>query len=223
MRRREFITLLGGAAGWPLAARAQQPVTPRIGYIWIGTRGTDVSNAGLRQGLDDRGYAVGRNLVLEERYADGHAERLPALIAELLAVKVDVLVTPGTPITRAAQLATSTVPIVTVSGDPVGAGLVASLAHPGGNITGLSLLSREYSAEACQRLPCFRKDSTSRFSRKTAALRDFGPHRVKGGGVEDARAGSACPPILFVNADITSAASAPSELSVPSAATKPVL
>jgi ABC transporter substrate binding protein len=148
IRRREFIRLLGGAAvAWPLAARAQEPKMPRIGYVWIGSRGTEVSYAGLRRGLEDRGYAVGRNLVLEERYADGHAERLPALIAELLAVKVDVLVTPGTPMTRVAQRATSTVPIVSVSGDPVGAGLVASLSRPGGNITGLSLLSSDYSAK----------------------------------------------------------------------------
>src|SRR6202163_4468333 len=104
----------------------------------IGVRGPDESNAGLRQGFADRGYVVGRNLVLEERYADGDPERLAALIAELIALPVDVLMTPGTPITRAAQRATSTVPIVSVSGDPVGTGLVASLSRPGGNITGLS-------------------------------------------------------------------------------------
>jgi putative ABC transport system substrate-binding protein len=87
---------------------------------------------------------VGRNLLLEERYADGEPERVPPLIAELLTLNVDVLVTPGTPISQAAQRATSTVPIVCMSGDPVRAGLVASLARPGGNITGLSQLSGEY-------------------------------------------------------------------------------
>lgn len=87
---------------------------------------------------------MGRNLLLEERYADGEPERVPALIAELLTLNVDVLVTPGTPISQAAQRATSTVPIVCMSGDPVRAGLVASLARPGGNITGLSQLSGEY-------------------------------------------------------------------------------
>jgi putative ABC transport system substrate-binding protein len=149
MRRRELITSVGAAAVmWPLAPRAQQQSgMPRVGYVWIGARGTDVSNAGLRQGFEDRRYVVGRNLVLEERYADGHAERLPALIAELLALNVDVLVTPGTPITRAAQSATSTVPIVCVTGDPVGAGFAASLSRPGGNITGLSLLSGDYSTK----------------------------------------------------------------------------
>jgi len=90
---------------------------------------------------------IGRDLVLEERYAQGNAERIPALIAELLELKVDVLATPGTPITLAARRATSTVPIVMLTGDPVGAGLVASLAHPGGNITGVSVLSGDYSAK----------------------------------------------------------------------------
>jgi putative ABC transport system substrate-binding protein len=106
-----------------------------------------VSNAVLRQGLADLGYIVGRNLVLEERYANGDPARVPALIAELLAVNVDVLLTPGTPITLAAQRATSKVPIVCVTGDPVRTGLAASLARPGGNITGLSLLSGDYSAK----------------------------------------------------------------------------
>jgi putative tryptophan/tyrosine transport system substrate-binding protein len=148
MRRRKFLSLLGGAAAaWPLAARAQQQGLPRIGYVWIGAHDTDVSNAGLRQGLADRGYVFGRNLMLEERYAEGNADRIPVLIAELLALAVDVLVTPGTPITRAAQRATSTVPIVCVTGNPVGTGLVASLSRPGGNITGLSLLSGDYSAK----------------------------------------------------------------------------
>jgi putative ABC transport system substrate-binding protein len=148
MRRREFITLIGGAvAGWPRAARSQKPVVARVGYIWIGARGTDVSNTGLRQGLADLGYIVGGNLLLEERYADGNPEHVPRLIADLLAVHVDVLLTPGTFITLAAQRATSTVPIVSVTGDPVRTGLVASLARPGGNITGLSLLSGDYSAK----------------------------------------------------------------------------
>jgi putative tryptophan/tyrosine transport system substrate-binding protein len=149
LRRRQFITLLGGtAATLPLAARAQQPTMPRVGFIWIGARGTDLSQvAGLRQGLSDRGYVFGRNLALEERYADGNPDRIPVLIAELLALRIDVLVTAGTPLTRAAQSATKTVPIVSVTGNPVGTGLVTSLSHPGGNITGLSLLSGDYSAK----------------------------------------------------------------------------
>jgi len=148
-RRRLMASLLACAAlARPLAARAQQPALPRVGYVSIGARnGTDVSIAGLRQGLSDRGYEIGGDLILEERYADGNAARIPALIAELLALKIDVLVTVGTPASLAAQRATATVPIVSMSGDPVGSKLVASLAHPGGNITGLSLLSGDYSAK----------------------------------------------------------------------------
>ena len=132
MRRREFIALLGSAgAAWPLAGRAQQVAMPRIGYVFVGVSGgTDVSNAGLRQGLADRGYEIGRNLILEERYAKGNWERIPALIAELLALNVDVLVTVGTVTSRAAQRATATVPIVCMSGDPVAAKLVESLSTP---------------------------------------------------------------------------------------------
>src|ERR1700757_509379 len=124
MRRREFITMLGGAATWPLAVRAQQERrVPRVGYVWIGDPGTDDVNAGLSRGLQERGYVVGRTLLLEERYANGDAGRVPELIQELLGLKVDVLATPGTLVSRAAQRATSTVPIVFMSGDPIGAGL----------------------------------------------------------------------------------------------------
>jgi putative tryptophan/tyrosine transport system substrate-binding protein len=134
MRRRDFIVLVGGAAaGWPFAASAQQPAMPKVGYVWIGERGTDVSGAGLRQGLADKGYEIGRNLVLEERYAYGDAEKIPALIAELLALKVDVLVTVGTSMSLAARRATSTVPIVCVSGDP--SALVSRPACPGREAT----------------------------------------------------------------------------------------
>src|SRR5204863_5670078 len=146
MLRREFITLASGViAAWPRAASAQQPALPKVGYVWIGERERDVSGAGLRQGLTDKGYEIGRNLALEERYAQGDVEKVPALLAELLALKVDVLVTLGTTISLAARRATSTVPIVCISGDPVGTGLVASLSRPGGNVTGLSLLAADYS------------------------------------------------------------------------------
>jgi putative tryptophan/tyrosine transport system substrate-binding protein len=147
MRRREFITGAGSLAfAWPFVAHAQRS-TPRIGYVWIGAAGGDEGNLGFRQGLADRGYVIGRDVAIEARYAEGHPERIPALIADLVAQKVDILVTPGTPISRAAQRATTTIPIVCISGDPVGAGLVASLSHPGGNITGMSLLSGEYSSK----------------------------------------------------------------------------
>src|SRR5690242_4728360 len=111
MKRRAFIAVLGGAVAWPLMARAQQlDRMPRVGYVWIGTPVSDVSLAGLRQGLSDRGYVIGRNLLLEARYAEGQPDRVPDLIAELLALNVDVLATPSTPITLAAQRATSSVP-----------------------------------------------------------------------------------------------------------------
>ena len=88
---------------WPLPARAQRPAIPKVGYVSIGARGTEVGHAGLRQGLEDKGYVIGRDLALEERYADGGAERVPPLIVALLALNVDVLVTPGTQVSRAAQ------------------------------------------------------------------------------------------------------------------------
>lgn len=102
---------------------------------------------GLRQGLKDRGYIEGRDVVLEQRYAEGHPERLPMLVADLLALGVDLIFAAGSPQAIAAKHKTKSVPIVFISGDPVGAGLVASLAHPGGNLTGVSVLSGEYSSK----------------------------------------------------------------------------
>ena len=108
---------------------------------------------GFRRGLRDRGYFEGRNLVIEIRSAEGKFERLPALVAELLALKVDVIVTGGTPATLAAKKATSTVPIVfAAAGDPVTSGLVASLARPGGNVTGLSMLSADLIGKRLEQL-----------------------------------------------------------------------
>jgi putative tryptophan/tyrosine transport system substrate-binding protein len=134
VRRREFIAGLGGAVAWPVVARGQQATSPKVGYVFVGQRGTDVSGAGLRQGLADRGYQVGKNLVLEERYANGDSGKIPALVSELLANKVDVLVTVGTFASLAARRATSRVPIVCASGDPVKTGLVASLNRPGATL-----------------------------------------------------------------------------------------
>ena len=148
MRRRDFITLIGGAAAtWPLAVRAQQQSgkVSRIGFL---TRATDASVStqidAFRQGLRDLGWVEGKSISIEYRDAEGQADRLPALAAELVALNVDVIVTVDTPPTQAAKQATSTIPIViAVSADPVGAGLVSSLGHPGGNTTGLSLLAPE--------------------------------------------------------------------------------
>ncbi len=148
MRRREFIGAVGLATAWPAVMRAQPASVPRVGYIWLGDKGTDAaSGAGLRQGLADRGYVLGQNLIFEERYAEGKAENVPALLGELLALQVNVLVTVGGLVTLAARRATSTVPIVFVAGDPVSAGLVASLSRPGGNATGMSLMTSDYSTK----------------------------------------------------------------------------
>jgi len=146
MRRRHFITLIGSAvAAWPLAARAQPGKTARIGLL---TRKTDASVSSqigaFREGLTNLGWVEGKNLHIEHRDAEGQVDRLVALAAELVGLNVDVIVTVDTPPTQAAKKATGTIPIViAVSADPVGAGLVESLAHPGGNTTGLSLLAPE--------------------------------------------------------------------------------
>ena len=147
MDRRRFIgTLASGLLAAPLAAEAQQAAkVPRIGYLSINLAGGPHMTEGFRQGLHDLGYVEGRNVVIEFRDAEGKLERLPALAAELVALKVDVIfVGGGTRVTLAAMQATKTIPIVfTGVGDPVESGLVTSLARPGGNVTGLSNLGPE--------------------------------------------------------------------------------
>jgi putative ABC transport system substrate-binding protein len=145
MRRREFITTLGGAAAtaaWPLAARAQQTRVRRVGVLTLGNADAQSFATELREGLRKSGYIEGQNIEFALR-SDGNIALQPKLAAELVALKVDVLVALYTPCALAAQLATRDIPIVTVSGDPVGLGLVASLAQPGGNITGISLMAAE--------------------------------------------------------------------------------
>jgi putative tryptophan/tyrosine transport system substrate-binding protein len=138
--RREFISLLAGAASWPLTARAQQGKVPIIGLLSPSTASTDRERiAAFKQRLAELGWTGGAGVELDLRRADGKSERFSEIAAELVRRKVDVIVTWGTTTALAAKQATSTIPIVfTIVGDPVGSGLVASLARPGGNVTGLS-------------------------------------------------------------------------------------
>ncbi|HTF74041.1 MAG TPA: ABC transporter substrate-binding protein [Bradyrhizobium sp.] len=144
MQRREFIGLIGGAAAWPLAARAQQPAGPvyRVGYLSIGAREqTLYATKAFEEGLRSLGYRIGENVVIEYRFANAEIERLPALAADLVRIGVDIIIAAGgNPATDAAMKATTIIPIVmTTVVDPVSAGIVASLARPGGNVTGLTV------------------------------------------------------------------------------------
>jgi putative ABC transport system substrate-binding protein len=154
MRRREFLTLLGGAAvGWPLSGSAQtQPKIARVGVVSSATATYKPASEAFRQGLRELGYVEGETIVLEVRSAEGRFERIPELVAELLRLKVDVLVAVGSPAVLEAKNATQTIPIVMVATDPVGLGLVGSLSRPGGNVTGLSYLSEEIIAKRLQLL-----------------------------------------------------------------------
>ena len=146
MERRTFLGLATGALlAAPLAAEAQPAKVPRIGFLGVASAATLTSRVeAFRAGLREIGYTEGKNLVIEFRWADGNYDRLPDLAAELVRLKVDVLVTSGTPGTLAAKRATTTVPIVmAVAGDAVAAGLVASLAQPGGNVTGSTVFGPE--------------------------------------------------------------------------------
>ena len=141
MKRREFITLLGATAVWPLAARAQQAAKlPTIGFMGQTTRSAAGEwTAAFVQRLRELGWIDGRNVAIEYRWGEGRDERFAEIAAEFVRLKVDVIVTSGTPQVLAAKQATSVIPIVfATAGDPVGTGLVTSLARPGGNVTGLS-------------------------------------------------------------------------------------
>jgi len=155
MRRREFILLVGGAAAWPFAARAQQAAkTARIGFLGADTQsGVESRLERFRSGLRDLGYVEGDNVFIDFRWAEGNYARLPDFAAELVRLKVDLLVTYGTPGTLAAKKATTAVPIVMiVSGDAIATGIVVSLARPGGNVTGSTFFAPELNAKGVELL-----------------------------------------------------------------------
>src|SRR6476469_2893712 len=154
MKRRDFITLLGGAAAaWPVAARAQAKVYA-LGILETVPRAQNQANfAALLNGLREFGYVEGQNLRIDYRSADGQGERFPELVTELVRNRVDLIVTRGTPAARAAKAATATIPIVMAAiGEPLNVGVVASLARPGGNVTGLSAYVTELAGKRVELL-----------------------------------------------------------------------
>jgi len=149
MRRRQFIAGLGGAVAWPLAARAQQPAVPVVAFVAGGSADASVGAAAFRKGLGETGYVEGQNVTVEHHWLEGQYDRLPALIADLVRRRVSAIATPGDPPSAlAAKAATGTIPILFgVPEDPVKLGLVASLARPGGNATGVNFFNQEVEAK----------------------------------------------------------------------------
>ena len=170
MRRREFISLLGGAAAaWPLAVGAQQTpgsiTSARIAFLGAESASTNqhFSDA-FRQGMREHGYVDGQNITLVERWAEGRSERFPELIEELISLKANVILAVSVPAAIAAKTATTAIPIVFIASDPLGSGLVRSLARPGGNLTGFSLfLGDEFSSKWLELL----KEAVPNASRRT--------------------------------------------------------
>ncbi len=178
MKRRDFVTLLGGAvAAWPHAARAQTPVLPRrIGVVFVGLSPESKEARQFRLGLRDAGYSEGREVVIEWRSAKGDYGRVPELVSDLVQRRVDAIVLDSTVATEITMRATSTIPIVmALVLDPVGSGLVKSLAHPGGNVTGLSMMATELYPKRLQLL----KEINPQLARATVLWNPDHPFHAK--------------------------------------------
>ena len=171
MKRREFITLLSGMAAWPLASAAQDGKT--VGVLVVGAPDPNVFLGVLREGLREIGYTEGQNIELDIRSAEGKAERLPDLAAELVRRRVDVIVGFQTPAVQAAKEATTEIPIIMDAGDPVAMGFVASLARPGGNVTGMSAVTAELAPKSIEYL----KEMVPSFQRLGLFLNASDPFR----------------------------------------------
>ena len=184
MKRREFIALLGSAAAaLPLPAAAQ-PKIPRIGFMGNSTAALEANLLdAFREGLRELGYEEGRNIVIEYRWANGAYDYFPVLVAELIAAKVDAIVTAGTPAALAVKNATTNVPLVMVAvGDPIGTGLVPSLARPGGNLTGLSSIAPDLEGKRLQLL----REVTPALSHVAMFINSLNPFHIS--SMEQARA-----------------------------------
>jgi hypothetical protein len=176
MRRREFIAGLGGAVALPLAARAQQPKVPVVGFLGSTTTadGSDPRLASFRRALNESGYVEGRNIVIEYRWADNQYDRLPALAADLVERRVAVIIAAGNTAAPAAKAATTTTPVVfALGGDPVQLGLVSNLARPGGNVTGVTNLNQELMANVWR----FARVASQRNRRRSASKPEQSEYR----------------------------------------------
>jgi ABC-type uncharacterized transport system substrate-binding protein len=184
LKRRDFMALLGGATAWPVAARGQQATfSKRVGFLLVGLSPESKEVQVFRQELRKAGYIEGRNLVMEWRSANGDYDRVPALVADLIRSNVDVMVHDSTIGTQAAKRATSTIPIVmALVLDPIGSGLVENLSHPGGNITGLSMMALELYPKRLQVL----KEITPQLTR--AAVWSNPDHPFHAKAVEEVKA-----------------------------------